>query len=131
MAEPWFDPDGFLMAEAADGRLVGFHWTKVHSHGHGHHHIDDATHSHAGDGRAVTSGHAHEPIGEVYVVGVDPAMRGSGLGRSPDAGRPAPPAGTRACPRRCSTSTPTTPPPSRCTGRSGSLRWDSDTLFRR
>jgi mycothiol synthase len=81
MEEPWFDPDGFLMAEA-DGRLVGFHWTKVHSHGHGHHHIDDASHSHAGDGRAVTSGHAHEPIGEVYVVGVDPSMRGRGLGRS-------------------------------------------------
>jgi mycothiol synthase len=82
MSEPWFDPDGFLIAEACDGRLVGFHWTKVHSHGHGHHHIDDATHSHAGDGRAVTSGHAHEPIGEVYVVGVDPSMRGRGLGRS-------------------------------------------------
>jgi mycothiol synthase len=82
MSEPWFDPDGFLIAEASDGRLVGFHWTKVHSHGHGHHHIDDATHSHAGDGRAVTSGHAHEPIGEVYVVGVDPSMRGRGLGRS-------------------------------------------------
>ena len=82
MTEPWFDPDGFLMAEASDGRLVGFHWTKVHSHGHGHHHIDDTTHSHAGDGIAVTSGHAHEPIGEVYVVGVDPSMRGRGLGRS-------------------------------------------------
>jgi mycothiol synthase len=91
MAEPWFDPDGFLMAEAADGRLVGFHWTKVHSHGHGHHHLDDATHSHAADsgaldsraddGRELHSGHAHEPIGEVYVVGVDPGMRGQGLGR--------------------------------------------------
>ena len=82
MAEPWFDPDGFLLAEAADGRLVGFHWTKVHSHGHGHHHLDDATHSHAGEGSALPSGHAHEPIGEVYVVGVDPGMRGQGLGRS-------------------------------------------------
>jgi mycothiol synthase len=82
MSEPWFDPDGFLIAEASDGRLVGFHWTKVHSHGHGHHHIDDTTHSHAGDGHAVTAGHAHEPIGEVYVVGVDPSMRGRGLGRS-------------------------------------------------
>jgi mycothiol synthase len=82
MAEPWFDPEGFLLAEAADGRLVGFHWTKVHSHGHGHHHLDDATHSHAGGARALPSGHAHEPIGEVYVVGVDPGMRGQGLGRS-------------------------------------------------
>jgi mycothiol synthase len=81
MAEPWFDPDGFLMAEA-DGRLVGFHWTKVHSHGHGHHHIDDVTHSHADDVEPIPAGHAHEPIGEVYVVGVDPSTRGRGLGRS-------------------------------------------------
>lgn len=82
MAEPWFDPDGFLMAETADGRLVGFHWTKVHSHGHGHHHAHgDASHHHAGPGDAAPVGHAHEPIGEVYVVGVDPGMRGKGLGR--------------------------------------------------
>ncbi|MEV4180982.1 mycothiol synthase [Streptosporangium canum] len=55
--------DGALKGEggsAAGDRLIGFHWTKVH-----------------GDG-----GHGHEPIGEVYVVGVDPAEQGGGLGRS-------------------------------------------------
>ena len=51
--EGWFDPAGFFLAER-DGQLVGFHWTKVH----------DGT------------------TGEVYVVGVDPAAHGAGLGRA-------------------------------------------------
>ena len=53
MAQPWFDPAGFFVARRAVG-MVGFHWTKVH------------------DGM----------IGEVYVLGVDPAERRTGLGRA-------------------------------------------------
>jgi mycothiol synthase len=66
LAEPWADPAGFLLAER-HGRLVGFHWTKVHGHG---------TDAH------TSGGHGHEAIGEVYVVGVAPGARGSGLGRA-------------------------------------------------
>ncbi|WP_231373484.1 mycothiol synthase [Nocardia sp. 348MFTsu5.1] len=51
----WFDPAGlFLAFDAADpDRLLGFHWTKVHA----------------------------ESLGEVYIVGVDTAAQGRGLGR--------------------------------------------------
>ncbi|MFJ6697015.1 mycothiol synthase [Streptomyces sp. NPDC091272] len=56
MAEDWFDPKGFFLAEREDGgELVGFHWTKVH--------------------RA-------EQLGEVYVVGIAPGAQGGGLGKA-------------------------------------------------
>jgi mycothiol synthase len=69
-AEPWFDPAGFFLAER-DGRVVGFHWTKVHP-------ADSADGGTNGTNGAGGAG----PIGEVYVVGVDPGQQGSGLGRA-------------------------------------------------
>lgn len=69
MQESWFDPDGFLIAEELLGdapRMVAFHWTKIHG----------------GGPAAGPQMHGHDPIGEVYVVGVDPDHRGRGLGRS-------------------------------------------------
>ncbi|WP_406814060.1 mycothiol synthase [Mycobacterium sp. M23085] len=59
--EPWFDPAGLFLAFAdagsdRPGALLGFHWTKVHLDRPG--------------------------LGEVYVVGVDPAAQGRGLGQA-------------------------------------------------
>ena len=52
MAQPWFDPAGLLLVvEDTTGQVVAFHWTKVEGE-----------------------------VGEVYVVGVDPAHQGRGLG---------------------------------------------------
>ncbi|MGD0379949.1 MAG: mycothiol synthase [Acidimicrobiales bacterium] len=54
-AEAWFDPDGFLLHER-DGRLAASCWTKVH------HDVEP-------------------PLGEIYVISVDPDFQGLGLGR--------------------------------------------------
>jgi mycothiol synthase len=62
--EAWFDPAGFLMAWRGDpdagGALLGSHWTKVHPAGD----VDD------------------EPVGEIYVLGIDPDAQGMRLGRA-------------------------------------------------
>jgi mycothiol synthase len=70
--EPWFDPEGFFLAER-DGRIVGFHWTKVHG-------ARSTTVHGAHSGTSHDHDHDHEPMGEVYVVGVDPSMQGQRLG---------------------------------------------------
>lgn len=64
MREPWFDAEGFLLAQRED-ELLGFHWTKVH-----------------GQVRRAGEelGHHHDPIGEVYVLGLHPDAQGMGLG---------------------------------------------------
>lgn len=65
IASDWFDPQGFILAFAADddgneGAMVGFHWTKVHA--------------------AVEPG--SPDIGEIYVLAVDPDSSSKGLGRA-------------------------------------------------
>jgi len=54
--EPWFDPDGFVVLESG-GRLAGSCWTKVH-------------------------GTVDPPMGEIYVISVDPDFHGRGWGRA-------------------------------------------------
>ncbi len=80
-AEPWFDPAGFFLAER-DGQLVGFHWTKVHGGHPAHEHVEEGVpeHEHLPHSHPDHQHHDHPPIGEVYIVGVDPDEQGQGLG---------------------------------------------------
>ena len=66
--ESWFDPTGFLIAEI-EKKLAGFCWTKVHG-GHTHKHSNEEAE------------HDHDPIGEIYIMGVDPIQQGKGIGRA-------------------------------------------------
>jgi mycothiol synthase len=58
--EPWFDPDGLLLAFDADG-LAGSCWTKIHP---------------------PQPPREPEALGEIYVIGADPSRHGRGLGRA-------------------------------------------------
>ncbi len=67
MQEEWFDPAGFFLA-SKDQHLTAFCWTKIHG-----------AHTHSHDGEPE---HGHDPIGEIYAMGVDPDYQGQGLGRA-------------------------------------------------
>jgi mycothiol synthase len=56
IAEPWFDPSGFLLLEF-DGKLAAACWTKVHEL-------------------------YRERLGEIYVLSVAPDFQGRGLGKT-------------------------------------------------
>ena len=58
MTESWFDPEGFFLA-VKDNEIVGFVWTKIHQ---------DLVNQ--------------EPVGELYVVGVDPDHSHQGIARA-------------------------------------------------
>jgi mycothiol synthase len=58
MAEPWFNSAGFFLA-TKDDEIVGFVWTKIHQ---------DFVNQ--------------DPIGELYVIGVDPSESGKGIGKA-------------------------------------------------
>ena len=52
-SEEWFKPEGFLLAER-EGKLIAFCWTKIHN---------------------------LNPVGEIYIMAVDPDLQGAGVGR--------------------------------------------------
>jgi mycothiol synthase len=57
--ESWFDPKGLAILRTKSNVPAGFCWTKVHGH-----------HS-----------HGHKPLGELYVLAIDPEFQGHGLGK--------------------------------------------------
>jgi mycothiol synthase len=58
MHEPWFDPAGFFLC-IHNGKIAGFCWTKIHQ---------DFVNQ--------------DPIGELYVIGVDPGEANKGIGKA-------------------------------------------------
>jgi mycothiol synthase len=58
LREDWVDLRGFLVADAPDGGgIIGSCWTKIHRH-------------------------SDPPLGEIYVISVDPARHGQGWGKA-------------------------------------------------
>jgi len=84
MAQPWFDPAGLiLVVEDATGDVVAFHWTKVEpgeAVGRAHDASADAVREGVGRAHDSETDAVRVGTGEVYVVGVDPAHQGRGLG---------------------------------------------------
>jgi mycothiol synthase len=58
MNEPWFDPTGFFLCVHKE-KIAGFCWTKIH--------------------RDFVN---QDPIGELYVIGVNPSESGKGIGKA-------------------------------------------------
>ena len=58
MREPWFDPSGFFLC-VNNGLIGGFCWTKIHKD-----FVNQA------------------PIGELFVIGVDPEFARQGIGKA-------------------------------------------------
>jgi mycothiol synthase len=58
MQEPWFDPSGFFLY-IHNEQMAGFCWTKIHQ---------DLVNQ--------------DPVGELYVIGVDPNESGRGIGKA-------------------------------------------------
>jgi len=56
--EPWFDTDGFFLA-MDNQKIIGFCWTKFH-----HDLVNQ------------------DPVGEIYVIGVDPEIATRGIGKA-------------------------------------------------
>lgn len=66
LSAPWFDPHDLLVLRSPEG-IIGFHWTKVHQPGE--------------VGLPGSAAGSTTPVGEVYVLALDPSVQGRGLAR--------------------------------------------------